>query len=739
MTERAEAQIATVTDGSAALPVLAAATMMLSAGLVFSVQPLFGRLILPYFGGVPSVWNTAMLFFQTALLLGYAYAHLLERHVPPRGQIFAHGALLLLSMLFLPAALPDGWLPQEGGFLPLAIILVLSVSIGVPFVVASATAPLLQSWYARARADRGSDPYFLYGASNLGSLLGLISYPLLIEPGLGLGAQGRVWGLGFGLLGVGVLACGLLARSDFAAREADWRAETSGTVLWRQRVHWMALAAAASSLLIAVTQHVSTNVTAMPLLWVAPLTLYLATFIIAFSRSARMPEPMLKFLVPFAATLAIVSSGFGFGAVLPELAVHYSILFLLALFCHADLYARRPAASHLTDFYLCMSVGGLLGTAFNSLAAPFLFTDITEYPIAVAAVLLLWAIRYDAGGSFRAANLAIPAALFLAFKGLSPLVAGYGPGAALVARIAGIAIAFAPRQRPLAMAVGGLALLFGILGQHGENLELFSHRGFFGVHRVKLDPAADTILLVHGDTTHGAQSRKEALMREPLGYYGRKGPLGQLFAADGYRFRRVGVVGLGTASVACYSRPDMEWTFFEIDPAIVETADARFSYLRNCAPGARILLGDGRLLLAKQPDAAFDLTIIDAFSSDAVPLHLLTREAIALYLSKLAPGGVLMIHISNRFMRLAPVVADLIEDAGLEGRVQSYFPTASEQKQYLFPSVWVAIARDAETLAPLTADKGWAALRGSGSGRVWTDDYANVAGAVIWTQPDRNR
>jgi spermidine synthase len=183
----------------------------------------------------------------------------------------------------------------------------------------------------------------------------------------------------------------------------------------------------------------------------------------------------------------------------------------------------------------------------------------------------------------------------------------------------------------------------------------------------------------------------------------------------------------------------MEWTFFEIDPAIVETADARFSYLRNCAPGARILLGDGRLLLAKQPDAAFDLTIIDAFSSDAVPLHLLTREAIALYLSKLAPDGVLMIHISNRFMRLAPVVADLIEDAGLEGRVQSYFPTASEQKQYLFPSVWVAIARDAQTLASLTEEKGWRAARGSGTGRVWTDDYANVAGAVIWTQPDRNR
>jgi hypothetical protein len=734
MAERAEPQIAAAADGAAYLTAVAAATMVLSAGLVFSVQPLFGRLILPYFGGVPSVWNTTMLFFQAALLLGYGYAHLLARHVPPRWQVFAHGAFLLLSMLFLPAGLPDGWSPPTAQILPIAIILVLSASIGVPFVVASATAPLLQSWYARSRAGRRSDPYFLYAASNLGSLLGLISYPLVVEPSLGLTAQGGLWSLGFGLLAAGTLGCGLLARSGFSARDADFEAAASGTVSWRQRLHWMALAAAPSSLLIAVTQHVSTNVTAIPLLWVAPLTLYLATFIIAFARRARIPELLLKFIVPLAATLAIVCSRIGFGAVLPELAVHYSILFLLALFCHADLYARRPAASRLTEFYLCMSVGGLLGTAFNSLAAPFLFSDITEYPIAVAAVLLLWAARYDAGGRLRAMNLAVPAGLYLASRVLLPVVAGFGGLAALVARIVGIAIAFGPGQRPLAIALSSAALLFGIWGNHNQSLEVFSHRGFFGVHRVRLDASSDTMLLVHGDTVHGAQSRNEALMREPLGYYGRNGPLGQLFAAYGHHFRRVGVVGLGTASVACYSRPGMQLTFFEIDPAIGETAHARFSYLKNCAPEARIEVGDGRLLLAEHPDAGFDLLIIDAFSSDAVPLHLLTREAMELYLSKLAPEGLLMIHISNRFMQLSPVLGDLIADAGLAGRMQAHQPDEADKARLVLPSRWVAIGRRPEGIALLSKDERWVPLRGSETGRVWTDDYANVAGALIWTR-----
>jgi hypothetical protein len=738
MTERAEPQIGATADGAAYLTAVAAATMVLSAGLVFSVQPLFGRLILPHFGGVPSVWNTAMLFFQAALLLGYGYAHLLARHVPPKWQVFAHGSLLLASMLFLPAALPDGWSPTNTHILPVAIILVLSGSIGVPFVVASATAPLLQSWYARSRAGRGSDPYFLYAASNLGSLLGLISYPLVIEPSLGLMAQGGLWSLGFGLLAAGTLACGLLARSSFAARDLEFGATATGTVSWRQRLHWMALAAAPSSLLIAVTQHVSTNVTAIPLLWVAPLTLYLATFIIAFARRARIPELLVKLVVPMAAMLAIVTSRVGLGAVLPELTVHYSILFLLALFCHADLYARRPAASRLTDFYLCLSLGGVLGTGFNSLVAPFLFNDITEYPIAIAAVLLLWGIRYDAGGPLRAMNLAVPAGLFLASRVLLPIIAGYAGLAALMARILGTALAFAPGQRPLVIAASSAALLFGIWGHPGQNVELFSHRGFFGVHRVRLDASSDTILLVHGDTVHGAQSRDEARLREPLGYFGRSGPLGQLFAAYGDQLRRVAVVGLGTASIACYKRPGMQMTFFEIDPAIVETAHTRFSYLKNCAPDARIVVGDGRLLLGAEANAGLDLLIIDAFSSDSVPLHLLTREAMELYLSKLAPKGVLMIHISNRYMQLAPVLADLVADAGVVGRMQIHRPEESEAARRILPSRWVAIARRTEDLASLSHDPRWTPLRGSGAGRVWTDDYANVAGALLWTRSKRD-
>jgi hypothetical protein len=708
---------------------LAAATMMLSAGLTFSVQPLLGRLILPYFGGVPSVWNTVMLFFQAALLLGYGYAHLLAQRIPLQQQVAVHGALLLLSMLFLPVALPDGWSPQDGQTPPLAIIPVLSASIGVPFVVASATAPLLQSWYARSRAARSSDPYFLYAASNVGSLLGLISYPLLIEPRFGLFAQGRLWSLGFGLLTAGTLACGLMARNGFRARQTEWEGIPDTGVSWRQRLHWMALAAAPASLLIAVTQHVSTNITAMPLLWVAPLTLYLATFIIAFTRRTALPDLILAFLVPCAATVAIAISKVEF-AVLPGLTVHYSILFLLALFCHADLYARRPAASRLTEFYFWMSVGGLLGTGFNTFVAPLVFSGITEYPLAIAAILLLWALRYDSGGAFRPRAMVIPVGLFLIFRMLLPPILGYEGAAALEPRMLGAAIAFAPGQRPLTIALSVAAVLFGILGHDGET---YIHRSFFGVHRVRLDSAMDTLLLVHGDTIHGAQSRQKDLQREPLTYYGRKGPVGQLFGAEGPRFQRIGAVGLGTASIACYGREGTRWTFFEIDAAIVQTAQSHFSYLSACAPEAQVVLGDGRLLLAREPDGAFDLLIIDAFSSDAVPLHLLTREAIQLYVKKLSPRGLLMIHTSSRYMRLTQVVVDLIRDAGLEGRVQYHRPEKEEVARYVLQSDWVVAGRNAADLGSLATDERWSVLPARRTGRIWTDDYANVTGAVIWT------
>jgi hypothetical protein len=285
------------------------------------------------------------------------------------------------------------------------------------------------------------------------------------------------------------------------------------------------------------------------------------------------------------------------------------------------------------------------------------------------------------------------------------------------------------------MALSGAALLFGILGHDGG--EIYSHRSFFGVHRVRLDPTTDTMLLLQGDTIHGAQSRQKAVQREPLSYYGRSGPLGQLFGAEGNRFQRIGAVGLGTASVACYGQEKTQWTFFEIDAAIVQTAQSHFSYLRECAPEARIVVGDGRLLLGHEPDDTFDLLIIDAFSSDAVPLHLLTREAIQLYRKKLSRRGILMIHLSNRYMRLAPVVGDLIRDAALEGRLQSYRPKKEDLAHYLLPSTWVAVARDAANLGSLATDERWSALPGTGAGRVWTDDYANVAGAVVWRRSDR--
>ena len=712
-----------------------AAALFLAAFLVFSVQPMFARMALPLLGGAPAVWNTAMVFFQGALLAGYAYAHLLATRLAPRRQPLVHLAVLGAAALVLPIAVAAGWQPPaEATPIPWLLAL-LAVSVGAPFVAVAATAPLLQTWFAHSGHGRARDPYFLYAASNLGSIVALIGYPVAIEPWLGLARQSLAWTAGYGALAVAILGCGwalLRGRAALPAAVADG----APPVPWAMRLDWLVLAFAPSALLVAVTAHISADVAAAPFLWVVPLSLYLLTFVLVFARRPLLRQRWMVRLQPFVILPLALFFEWKFSLWF-VFALHLGGFFVTAMVCHGELAARRPEVRHLTAFYLWMSLGGVLGGAFAALLAPVVFSGVYEYPLALVLACALRP-RLDDGPAWRWLDLALPAALAAVAV---PLIGGalkietLGL-AGVVAAYVGVSLVFYSfRKRPLRFGLGVAAVLAATVVATQASNVIGRDRSFFGVYRVKTAAAGAAHLFVYGTTVHGAQWLAPGRRREPLAYYARSGPLGDVFAARdaGRRFARVGAVGLGIGVTACYRRPGEAWTFYEIDPTVAAIArDARyFSYLADCAPEARIVFGDARLRLARQAAGAFDLLILDAFSSDAIPIHLMTREALALYLRTLAPGGWIAVHVSNRTLDLVPVVAALAGDAGIAGVYRFHAPAGDRAKTLIFPSTWVVLARDAGDLAPLVA-AGWKPLAAEPGARPWTDDYANLIGAIRW-------
>ena len=712
---------------------LFAGTLGLSALLLFWAQPMFARMALPLLGGAPAVWNTAMAFFQATLLAGYAYAHLSTRLLPPRGQALLHLALLAAAALLLPIAPPEGWRPPaEATPIPWLLGL-LAVGVGAPFLVASATAPLLQAWFARTRHRDAGDPYFLYAASNLGSLVALIGYPFLLEPLLGLEAQAWAWTAGYVALAVLIALCAFVARRSTSAAPAPLAAQ----VAWRTRARWVALAFVPSSLLLGVTQHITTDLAAVPLFWVAPLALYLLTFVIAFARRPAIPHWLALKLQIFLLLPVALTFHWQIKALWLVFALHLGAFFFTTLVCHGELAKSRPPAARLTEFYLWMSLGGVLGGAFNAFAAPLLFGSILEYPLMLALAGLLRPTLAE-GPRSRLWDLALPAVLGLALIPKAHVADGGLPAIVLYTTAIGL-LAYSFGDRPLRFALGvALMLTAGVGETLGGRDALHQARSFFGVHRVLADDDAGVRVLLHGTTIHGAQAANEARRREPLAYYHREGPLGQAFEALGARVKRVGAVGLGAGASACHRRDGQQWRFFDIDPLVERIArDPRFfDYLARCAPDTPVLLGDARLTLADEPEGAFHLLLLDAFSSDAIPLHLLTREALALYVRKLAPGGVLLLHISNWHLDLEPVAARLAADAGLAGRVQHFrfSEEVQERSAYRFSTSWVALARSEADLGRLAQDERWAALVPPAGQALWTDDYANLVGALRWTR-----
>jgi SAM-dependent methyltransferase len=762
---------------------LFAATLFVSAVLLFSVQPMVGRMVLPTLGGAPAVWNTCLVFFQAALLAGYLYAHLLAK-APLRAQAAIHTGTLLLAVGALsfaaatvgaPLALPP-WLlalvPRETSPVPW-LLLALAVTVGLPFFVLSASAPLLQRWFAATADPQARDPYFLYAASNAGSLLALLGYPLVLEPTLGLRRQGWVWAAGCCVLVALVVLCARKvprAPAGGASRDAEPAASAGADrpadIPLRTRLRWLALAAVPSSLLLGVTTYLSTDIAPIPLLWVVPLALYLLTFVLVFARRSPIPHRVAVRILPITAmALVLALLVEATEPILAIVALHVVSFVTVSMVCHGELARERPDAAHVTTFYLWLSLGGVVGGLFNALLAPSVFPGLAEYPIALVAAFLLRPAGDAPGGGpavQRSPGLRRPAvldflvppllgALALAFVAARPsVVAMAGDLGVAMERDARVArgilfavplfLAYLASRRPRRYGLTLAALLLAAIpvpGIHGRTLH--AERNFFGVVRVTDDPHGEFHRLVHGSTIHGRQAWGDPPSIEPLSYYALSGPIGEVFVLhrDHPASQSIAIVGLGAGTLASYAHPDERWTFYEIDPAIERIArdPASFTFLRDAFPDpsrCKVEIGDARLRLADAPDRGFGLIVLDAFNSDAIPVHLMTREALALALRKLAPGGRLAFHISNRYLDLRPVLANLARDAAAP--LVAWYRDDSdlsdrERERGKLQSAWVVLAARREDLGRLAEPgSGWEALAPDPNAAVWTDDFSNVLG-----------
>ena len=735
----APAPAAAGTRRDRAVLVVFTAAIFTSAFLLFLVQPMFSRMVLPLLGGTPAVWNTCMLFFQAALLGGYLYAHVGARRLGIRKQAALHVVLLAVAALLLPLSV-SGAAPR-GGEEPVAWLLWLMVTtIGLPFLVLSATGPMLQKWFAGTGHPGAANPYWLYAASNLGSMLALLGYPFLMEPRLRLAQQSLAWAIGYGVLAVLVIAsaCAVwrLAPAADAVASAGAEADVAAVapVSTRERLSWIALAFIPSSLLLSVTSFITTDVAPVPLLWVVPLALYLLTFTLAFAARPPLRHRWMLAAQPF--FLAAISLLLMYGYTRKPLQViplHLAGLFVTAMVCHGELARRRPSVAHLTEFYLWIAVGGVLGGIANVLVAPLVFTRMWEYPIVLTLACLArpWAARKDTRRQLLmnlVRTLAFVFALLLVSRtdvpGISrPVQLGL---AAVVLALVSAGLGRAPAW--LAVCVGASLGIRSYWVLESEPT-ILSHRSFYGRYSVlQVVSGTEGIYhtLYHGSTLHGAQNLYRGKTREPLTYYVRGGPLGRLFAAraESAGRRRVAVVGLGTGTLAAYSNAGERWTFYEIDPSIERTArDPRlFRYLADSPAQLNVVLGDARLSMAHAPAGAYDMIVVDAFNSDAIPVHLLTREALKLYFDKLAPGGVVTLHLSNRFLDLEPVVASLANEAGYSARVGSSNPPGYLQSA----SEWAVVARDDADLGTIAADSFWRPVRNPRGIAPWTDDFSSL-------------
>ena len=730
-------------------PILFCVTLFTSAALLFWIQPLIGKTLLPLLGGSPAVWNTCVLFFQIMLLLGYLYALALSSWLSPRLQAAVHVVFITAVAIYLflspvHAAVPTS-VQQETP--TLWLLNTLLVSVGLPFFILSATSPLLQSWFSRLQHHLAVDPYFLFAASNAGSLISLLAFPLILEPSLVLNQHYQLWRGGFVILAAltGVIALALRPRGAVSSTERDFNGPTnpSDSVLSVARLRWVALSFVPSSLMLGVTTYITADVAAVPLLWVVPLALYLLTFVLAFTRKQIASATLLnRVMVMGALIVALILTS---GATEPAwvlILANLSFFFVAALMCHTQLANDRPATTHLAEYYLWIAFGGALGSFFNVLIAPVLFTSVLEYPLAIVlACLLQRGESQETDRTYNYFDVVYPMGLYLLTVGLAVLVTYLRPGSSIinlfiVLGIPLILINHFFRQRPIRFALALCAvMLASVYYTGGTDRTLHVVRNFFGTTRVTTDSVGKINSWYSGNTVHGRQNVDQSRRCEPLSYHHEYGPLGQVMAVFNAAPAnpRVAVIGLGVGAMVSYSKPGQEWTFYEINPDVINLArnSQYFTYMQNCVSGsATVIEGDARLKLHDAPPGYFGLIVFDAFSSDAIPVHLITQQALDLYLSKLAPGGILVFHISNRSLNLKPILADLAASRNLVAiGFDDLKPSSIEGVD---PSQWVVMARSAPEISNLSINSQWQPLNGTKGGRVWTDDFSNILRAIRW-------
>jgi hypothetical protein len=679
-----------------------------SAFLLFEVEPLIAKIILPWFGGAAAVWTTCLLFFQVVLLLGYLYAHLLTRSFRPRTQGRVHALLLAVSLLALPILPKDSWKPTGLENPALRILLLLGVTVGLPFFLLSSTSPLLQAWYAQRRA--GSAPYRFYALSNAGSLLALLSYPVLVEPMLSTSHQAFGWSLAYAAVVVLCAAVAVSLRDELASGRPPTDPPPSAAPRpdWKTQTLWVALAACGSALLLAITNHVSQNIAAVPFLWVIPLSLYLLSFILCFEGRAWYQRGFFLRMLGVALggmTYALASS-FNNAPLFVLIPLFCVGLFVCCMFCHGELARLKPEPAHLTSFYLMVSLGGALGAVFVALLAPHLFSGYYELQIALAscAVLVLVVNRRDPGNQFYKARWQ-PAWLVLV-----ALVA------AVVASLFVTAWDQAAHARRMVRNFYGVLSVLDLVGPNAVLVQ--------GTALQPLDEDARLRKLMNGTIDHGLQFLAPARRRQPTSYFGPDSGVGLALKALGERGPlRAGFIGLGAGTLAAYGRPGDRFTFYEINPLVVQIAHQEFSFLQDSQAGIEIVPGDARLSLEREDAQGFDLLVVDAFSGDSIPVHLLTRQAFALYFRHLKPDGVLAVHVSNKYLYLQPVVEGA---AAWLGKKAMVIVSDADGRKGIYRAQWILLSGQEAFFSRPEIEKAGKLLAATSNSQLWTDDYSSL-------------
>lgn len=724
-------------------------TLFVSAALMFAVQPMIGKMLLPLIGGTPAGWIVAMAFFQLMLLAGYFFAHVLSLATPRRHGLF-YILALLAGMWFLPLYLSDSL--NEKLPISLEILRLLSMTIAVPFIALSATSSTIQRLFTETGHPSAADPYFLYAASNLGSFAGLFAYPLLAEPLLGIAAQTYAWEAGFVTLIVLATGCLLFAhaaqKGAIVAPQTAAETKKETRVTGNQRLWWILLAFIPSSLLSGVTTHISTDVFSAPMIWVLPLGAYLMTFVIAFSRKPIVSLSTLTQLqllvVPFAIGL-LITHNLMMRLSWPALAFHVFAFSVVALLCHTLLAQKRPENSrkHLTEFYLMMSIGGALGGVLNAFIIPYTLDRLIEYPLLMILSLLVNpSLRQKltkSGKVVIGASLSCVGLYYIFVKTLAPSVYASAVGI-MTPQIVMVDLALAAMlvliSASVRSAITGCLALFIICEFVLPKNLLLIERNFFGVITISERPMQidgktyTSRFMYHGTTTHGIQIMERPYNATPTAYFTEIGPLGNTFQL--YQPKKIAVIGLGVGTMNCYSTPESEMTFIEIDQGVVDVARSHFTFLSDCTGKTppKIIVGDGRIELNKL-DETFDMIIIDAFSSDTIPIHLITTDALKGYFEKLSDNGLIVLNVSNRYFNLAPILArNAAEIDGYSRTRLHHFDDVERNAEIsrLYPfassSFWVAMSKKRETLLPLR-DLEWVEIASDENLRPWSDDYTS--------------